>query len=112
TTFRPSRAKSTVRETEKSRGISIQNLLFVFFAYRHSLEPVHSQLVGNIRPIDREQDPIDADFFDTTTQRRIRKKATCRDIKMLAEILAKIFHRRIARKTFVNARHQERNSLS
>src|SRR4051794_2182577 len=31
---------------------------------------------------------------------------------MLAKIPTEMFHRRVARKTFVNTRHQERNGLS
>ena len=97
---------------EKPLGVAAQDLDLVLVAQRHSLHPMHRRLVGDERPINGEQDTVDAHFHHAAQQRRIGEVAAGRDVEGAAEGLAEAYRLRARAGERVNdAPHQERQRL-
>src|SRR5262245_50086988 len=97
---------------EKPLGVAAQDLGLVLIAQRHALHPLHRRLVGDERPINREQDAVDANLHDAAQQRRIGEVAAGRDVEVAAEGLAEAYRRRArAGERVIDAPHQERQRL-
>src|SRR6516165_2936552 len=70
-------------------GVAVQQLLLILGAYRQRFRPLRSWRVVDKRVIDREQDPIDSHLHHAAQQGRIGEEAAGRDVKVLAEGIAK-----------------------
>src|SRR5262249_25462494 len=73
---------------EQPAGVAAENLDPILVAQRHGLHPLHGRLVGDERPVDREQDPVDAHLHHAAQQRRIGEVAAGGDVEVAAEELA------------------------
>src|SRR6516162_5343469 len=69
-------------------SVRAENLHFVLIAERNGVYPLHRRLVGHERPVDRKQNPVDAELHHAAQERGIGKVAAGRDVEMLAEHVA------------------------
>ena len=69
-------------------GVAAQDFCFVLVGERHGVHPVQRRRVHDERPIDREQDMIDAHLHHAAQQRRIGEIAARRDVIVAAEDVA------------------------
>src|SRR6516162_4464704 len=97
---------------EKPLGVAAQDLDLVLVAQRHSLHPLHRRLVGDERPINGEQDTVDAHFHHAAQQRRIGEVAAGRDVEVTTEGLAETYRPGAwTGERVIDAPHQERQRL-
>src|SRR6516162_2063139 len=97
---------------EKPLGIAAQDLGLVLVAQRHVPYPLHRRLVSDERPINREQDAVDAHLHHAAQQRRIGEVAAGGDVEVAAEGLAEAHRLRAwTGERVIDAPHQERQRL-
>ena len=95
-------------------GVAAQYLGLVLVAQRHRLHPFHAGRIDHERPVDREQDAVDAHLLHAAHQRRIGEVAAGGDPEVVAEHVAEADRLRCARPRdgVIDAPHQERQRLA
>jgi hypothetical protein len=77
------------------------------------VDEVDRRAVGLERPIDREQDSLDAELSDRALQGRLGEVPGCRDVEMIAQIIAETAAElAAARERIVGAPQHERQRFS
>src|SRR5262249_45986659 len=101
------------REPEQRRGIAAENFCLVRIRDRRLGEPLGSHGIGDERPVDGEQDAVDAHFGDAAGERRVGKVAARGQVEMLAENLAERIRLVAgARQRLVDTPEQEWNAFA
>ena len=62
-------------QPEQPLGVDAQDLGLVLVIQRHGLHPLHGRRIGHERPVDREADPVDAEFHHAAQQCRVGEVA-------------------------------------
>ena len=76
-------------KTQQGCRVAAQNLVSIISRYGSVVEERFTLYVVGIRPINRKQNLIGADFHDATEQSRNREISARRDEEILAKILSK-----------------------
>jgi len=72
---RGSGARNKGSHPQQPLGVAGQDLGLVLVAQRHRFHPLRARRVRHERPVDREQDALDAHFHHAAKERRIGKVA-------------------------------------